>query len=288
MQFISYQLSEGSIAWGLLEKDEILELSTVDEGYPSLLSLIEAGDKGVEEVANWMKNNTLIRHKLSDVQVKAPLSPKKNIICVGKNYREHVAEMAQGGKADVPTHTVFFTKPYTSIIADGEEVQSYPQITQKLDYEGELVIIIGKQGINISKEEAMDYVFGYSIMNDVSARDLQKQHMQFFKGKSLDTFAPFGPVIVHQSQIADPQNLSIKTYVNDELRQNGNTKDMIFPIAEIIEVISSGMTLEPGDMIATGTPSGVGSGFNPPKFIKAGDTVTIEIESIGTLKNKIV
>lgn len=288
MQFISYQTAENSEAWGLLENGEIIELSSVS-GYPTLLSFIEGGEEALAQVDTWRKSNELKKHQLADVRVKAPLYPRKNILCVGKNYLEHVVEMAQAdNQKEAPKYTVFFTKPYTSIIAHEEGVQSYPELTQMLDYEGELAVIIGKRGMNIPREEALDYVFGYTIMNDISARDLQRQHMQFFKGKSLDTFAPLGPVITHHSAISDPQNLSIKTFVNDELRQNGNTKDMIFSIAEIIEVISAGMTLEPGDIIATGTPSGVGNGFNPPKFLKAGDIVRIEIEGIGTLSNKIV
>lgn len=289
MKFITYQTEDGQEAWGLLEGNDIISLSSVASDFPTLYSFIEGGEEALAQVDAWRKDSKLTRHSLFNVKVKAPLIPKKNIICVGKNYLDHVAEMAKSdSQKEAPKYTVFFTKPYTSIIGHDEGVKSYPELTQMLDYEGELALIIGKKGINIKKEEALAYIFGYTIMNDISARDLQSQHMQFFKGKSLDTFAPLGPVIVHHSAIDDPQQLNIKTYVNDELRQDGNTKDMIFSIAEIIEVISKGMTLEPGDIIATGTPSGVGNGFHPPKFLKAGDTVTVQIEGIGTLRNKIL
>ena len=160
-------------------------------------------------------------------------------------------------------------------------------MTSKLDYEVELAVVIGKKAFRVSKEKAYDYVFGYTIMNDVSARDLQKEHAQWVMGKSPDTFAPLGPSIVHKSDIPDPHNLYIRCSINGEIRQNANTKDMVFDIPTLIATISSVITLEPGDIIATGTPSGVGVGFNPPKFLNFGDEMRLEIENIGVLVNTI-
>jgi 2-keto-4-pentenoate hydratase/2-oxohepta-3-ene-1,7-dioic acid hydratase in catechol pathway len=288
MKFISFQVDEGSIEWGIVDGEEVVQCTNLSSSYPNLLSVIEAGSEAVQEVKELIQSSDASRYSLSDTKVSVPFYPKKNVLCVGKNYKDHVLEMSNQDLKAVPEHPVLFTKPYTTIIEHLGSIQSYPELTQQLDYEGELAIIIGKKGINITKAEAMDYIFGYSIINDVTARDLQKRHQQFFKGKSLDTFAPFGPVIVHHSAITNPQELKIKTYVNDDLRQNGSTKDMIFSIPELIEVISAGMRLEPGDIIATGTPSGVGNGFKPPIFMKAGDRVRIEIETIGLLENKVI
>jgi 2-keto-4-pentenoate hydratase/2-oxohepta-3-ene-1,7-dioic acid hydratase in catechol pathway len=288
MKFISFRIEEGPIQWGIVQHDEVIQCFSRHVSYPSLLSLIEAGPEALQEIQGGLAGKDLPRYALSEVKIQAPYYPKKNIICVGKNYKEHALEMSNQDPKAIPKFPVLFTKPYTSIIEHKGFVHSYPEITHELDYEGELAVIIGKKGSNIKKDEALEYIFGYSIMNDVTARDLQKRHQQFFKGKSLDTFAPFGPAIVHYSAVPDSQNLQIRTFVNGEVRQDGSTKDMIFSIAELIEVISQGMTLEPGDIIATGTPSGVGKGFNPPKFLKTGDVVRIEIEELGTLENKIM
>jgi 2-keto-4-pentenoate hydratase/2-oxohepta-3-ene-1,7-dioic acid hydratase in catechol pathway len=288
MKFISFETKDGSTQWGIVQQDEVIQCSGKNASFSSLLALIEAGPEALSEIQAELASHDSPRYALSDVKIKAPYYPRKNILCVGKNYKEHALEMVDEGSEAIPEFPVLFTKPYTSIIEHKGSIHSYPEFTEELDYEGELAIIIGKKGLNIRKEEAFEYIFGYSIMNDVSARDLQKQHQQFFKGKSLDTFAPFGPTIVHHSVVENPQDLQIKTFVNNEERQNASTKDMLYPIAEIIEVFSRGMTLEPGDVIATGTPSGVGKGFKPPKFLKAGDTVRIEIGGIGCLENKVI
>lgn len=288
MKLISFQNEKGSFEWGFVEHDVVIQCTNLNSAYPTLLSLIEAGEEAAQEILAAIVNSDAPRYSLSEIKICAPFYPKKNILCVGKNYKEHALEMSNQDPKAIPEFPVLFTKPYTSIIEHKGLIHSYPELTQHLDYEGELVVIIGKRGINISQADAMNYVFGYSIMNDVTARDLQKKHQQYFKGKSLDTFAPFGPVVVHHSAISNPQDLKIKTYVNDELRQNGTTRDMIFSIPKLIEVISAGMSLEPGDIIATGTPSGVGNGFKPPKFLNAGDSVRIEIEGVGILENKVI
>lgn len=223
---------------------------------------------------------------LDSVELLAPIPrPLKNIFCIGKNYADHAIEM--GGKESIPEHPMVFTKAPTTVIGPEALVDAHASVTNELDYEGELAIVIGKTGKRIPTSEAMDYIFGYTIINDVTARDLQRRHKQFLLGKSLDTHCPMGPAIVHHSLVEDVQALRVETRVNGELRQNGTLDQLIFDIPTLISTLSAGMTLEPGDIIATGTPAGVGNGFNPPKFLKSGDVVEITISSLGTLKNKI-
>jgi 2-keto-4-pentenoate hydratase/2-oxohepta-3-ene-1,7-dioic acid hydratase in catechol pathway len=209
--------------------------------------------------------------------------PTKNVFCIGRNYAEHAKEQ----KAEVPSVPVFFTKPPTSLIGHDAPV-IYDRVTKELDYEVELAVVIGRRGVNIPRAKAYHYVFGYTILIDVTARDLQRRHMQWFRGKSLDTFCPMGPWIVHKSAIPDPHNLRIHLRVNGEVRQQGRTADMVFPIPELLEVLSAGMTLEPGDIVATGTPSGVAAGFDPPRWLRVGDVIEAEIEGIGLLRNPVV
>lgn len=253
---------------------------------------IEMGERFIEEVlrtSSWVSENAREEEfslPLESISFLAPIPrPLKNIFCVGKNYAEHAIEM--GSKEDIPEHIMVFTKAPTTVIGHGEAIMEHKNVTQQLDYEGELAVVIGKKGKEIKQEDALGYVFGYTIVNDVTARDLQARHKQFFIGKSLDTTCPTGPWIVHKSAIANPNKLNIKTVVNGEIRQDSNTENFIFPIEEIISVLSQGMTLEPGDIIATGTPAGVGKGFKPPRFLAAGDTVEISVEGIGELRNSV-
>jgi 2-keto-4-pentenoate hydratase/2-oxohepta-3-ene-1,7-dioic acid hydratase in catechol pathway len=225
-------------------------------------------------------------YAIEEIQWLAPIPrPRKNVFCVGKNYADHAIEL--GSKDDIPTHLMLFSKVPTTVIGHEEIVLHHQHVTKELDYEGELAVIIGKKCKNIKEEEAMDYVFGYTIINDVTARDLQERHKQFLLGKSLDTSCPMGPVIVHKSAVKNPGALDIVTKVNGEVRQKGNTEQFIFPIETIIATIAKGTTLEPGDIIATGTPAGVGKGFNPPKYLQPGDVIEITIDGIGTLRNQI-
>ncbi|MDM5226645.1 fumarylacetoacetate hydrolase family protein [Cytobacillus sp. NJ13] len=258
----------------------------------TLKECIALGDKFVDKVhslIDWLNSNSdreeLFR-PLDSVMLEAPIPrPDKNIFCVGKNYAEHAIEM--GSKEDIPEHIMVFTKSPTTVIGPDETVLNHKHVTAELDYEGELAVVIGKKGRAIPKEEALDYIFGYTIINDVTARDLQSRHKQFFIGKSLDATCPMGPWIVHSSAIENPNKLDIQTKVNGEVRQSSNTGHFIFPIEEIISVLSKGMTLEPGDIIATGTPAGVGKGFKPPRFLQPGDKMEISVEKIGTLTNTI-
>ncbi|MCL5071615.1 MAG: fumarylacetoacetate hydrolase family protein [Actinobacteria bacterium] len=205
------------------------------------------------------------------------------IICVGMNYKSHVNE--QDGR--FPSKPVLFAKSNNAVIKNGQNI-IYPPQTQELDYEVELAIVIGRKMKNIPEAAVYDYIYGYTIINDITARDLQRNEGQWFRAKSFDTFAPLGPVIVPKSEIDDPQNLNLKSYVNEELRQNSNTKDMIFKVFELISFISQSITLEEGDLIATGTPAGVGAFTDEKNFLVPGDVVVCEIENIGSLVNKVV
>lgn len=212
----------------------------------------------------------------------------KNIFCVGRNYMEHIAEGDRAQRQDVGVTEVpvFFTKPPTAVTAPDGAVPIFAHVSTNIDYEVELAVIIGRPGRDIPAERAMDHVFGYSILNDITARDIQRLHGgQYFKGKGLDGSAPMGPWIVTADQIPDPHALGIRCSVNGEVRQDGNTRDMIFDIPTLITSLSAGMTLEPGDIIATGTPSGVGYAMDPPRYLRNGDNVLCEIEGLGRLAN---
>lgn len=231
---------------------------------------------------------------LQQVRLLAPVVPRRNIFCVGKNYREHAKEFAGSGYeagavkgAEIDEYPAVFSKPPSTIVGTGDDVQLHAHVTDSVDYEAELAIIIGKAGRDIQAEHALEHVWGYTIINDVTARDRQRHHKQWFLGKSLDTFCPMGPWITTADEIK-PDELDVKCWVNGELRQDANTKNLIFPIPQLISTISAGLTLEPGDVIATGTPAGVGIGFNPPRFLKAGDEVKISITNLGTLVNRFV
>ncbi|MFE8696326.1 fumarylacetoacetate hydrolase family protein [Cytobacillus sp. FJAT-53684] len=299
MNFVTAELA-GEIFVGLMdgENRRILPLGKAAEmkeginNFPSTMQeCIALGDNFIQKVNSlqeWAANgeHEELYIPLDSAKLLAPIPrPAKNIFCVGKNYADHAIEM--GSKEDIPEHIIVFTKAPTTVIGHDELVHHHKDITEQLDYEGELAVIIGKKGRGIKREEALEYVFGYTILNDITARDLQSRHKQFFIGKSLDTTCPMGPWIVHISAIDNPNKLEIKTKVNGEIRQSSNTENFIFPIEEIISDLSKGMTLEPGDIIATGTPAGVGKGFKPPRFLQPGDAMDITIEKIGTLSNKI-
>lgn len=297
MKLMSFKF-EGAEKYGVVDSSEqkvwdVLALAeAAGKEIPfTLLEGIESGNHFYEEVkglVDWGLQNgkNEFLHSLENIKWLAPIpKPKKNIMCVGKNYRDHAIEM--GSEADIPEHIMVFTKSPTTVIGNEDSIDAHTDVTDELDYEGELALVIGKKGKNISKDEALDYIFGYTIINDVTARDLQKRHKQFFIGKSLDATCPMGPWIVHHSEIINPNELAIQTTVNGEVRQNSNTRHFIFPTEEIISTLSKGMTLEPGDIIATGTPAGVGKGFKPPRMLKSGDTVEIIVEGIGKLYNTV-
>jgi len=231
---------------------------------------------------------------LDQVQLLAPIpQPRRNIFCVGKNYHAHAKEFAGSGfdssaksHGDIPAEPIFFTKVPESVIGHGADIVYPGEVSTAIDYECELGVIIGKGGKGIKRADAMSHVWGYTIINDVTARDWQSRHQQWMLGKSFDTFCPMGPWIVTADEL-DGQNTDIRLWVNGEKRQEANTKDFIFDIPKMIETLSGGITIYPGDVIATGTPVGVGIGFKPPKYLKPGDVCRLEIDGIGVLENKL-
>lgn len=286
----------GELFVGLILGDKIIHIQQAekmyigDSNFPHSMQEVIEQPSSLEIIKKLIETsdiqNTEWSYHLSEVILEAPIpTPRKNIFCVGKNYAEHAIEM--GSAADIPEDIIVFTKTPTTVIGHEGTVLHHSYLTQQLDYEGELAVVIGKKGKRISEEEARSYIFGYTIINDITARDLQAKHKQFFIGKSLDTTCPMGPWIVHHSEIKDANHLNISTKINGEIRQNSNTKNCIFSIEKIISILSQGMTLEPGDIIATGTPAGVGKGFKPPKFLRPGDVMEVTVEGIGTLVNKL-
>ncbi|KAF2715261.1 hypothetical protein K504DRAFT_421851 [Pleomassaria siparia CBS 279.74] len=247
----------------------------------NLYQVIEAGEDNIRPDGDTFP--------ASSVKVLAPITGR-DILCVGKNYSEHAKEFNSSGydssdKVDIPTHPVIFTKRYSSIIAHGEEIYPHPRFTETADYEGEIGVIIGKAGFRISEKDAMNHVWGYTIINDVTARERQRDHKQFYIGKSADTFCPMGPIAVAAKDL--PQVLRLQTHVNGDLKQDATTEDLIFSIPFLIKTLSEGQTLQPGDVLATGTPAGVGIGKSPPVFLKSGDEITVSVTGLGSLTNKI-
>ena len=228
-------------------------------------------------------------HRAADVRWHPPIPrPQKNIFCLGLNYASHIQETSKPGRAPrMPEVPIFFTKAPTAVNGPYDPVEWNRAVTEQVDYEVELAVIVGVSGRNIRRAAARDHVFGYTIVNDVSARDLQFRHGQWFKGKSLDGFCPMGPVVVTADEFGNPQNKRLSLRVNGVTRQDATTADMIFQVDAIVESLSRGMTVEAGDIIATGTPEGVGLGRTPPEYLQDGDVMEAEIEGIGMLRNQI-
>jgi len=228
----------------------------------------------------------------SEVRLLAPIPrPRRNVFCVGRNYRDHARELSQSvfkaNSADPAAWPIVFTKVPECVVGPGDAVSLPGAVSAQIDYEAELAVVIGTGGRNIRAQDAMRHVFGYTIVNDVTARDVQMRHQQWDLGKSFDTFCPMGPWVVTADEM-DGTDTRVRCWVNGELRQDGRTRDFIFNIPALIETCSRGITLHPGDVIATGTPSGVGMGLNPPRYLRDGDVVRIEIDGIGTLENRFV
>jgi 2-keto-4-pentenoate hydratase/2-oxohepta-3-ene-1,7-dioic acid hydratase in catechol pathway len=269
----------------------VLDLGAVDAALKGVTMLDVAG--GGAAMLDRLRAAAAQAPKVAAAKLCAPIPrPPKNVFCVGKNYHEHAKEFAgsgfDGGAKDVvPPFPVVFSKPHTAIIAQGEPILGDLDPTGGLDYEGELAVVIGQGGRGIAKANALKHVFGYTIVNDVTARHLQKRHSQWILGKGLDTFCPMGPAILTADEVPDPTQLMLSTFVNGERRQHATVADLIFDIPTLIEAISAAITLEPGDVIATGTPVGVGIGFSPPKFLQKGDVIRIEVPGIGTLENAV-
>jgi 2-keto-4-pentenoate hydratase/2-oxohepta-3-ene-1,7-dioic acid hydratase in catechol pathway len=282
---------------GLLRGDDIVDLKTAapptwPEAPATLVDLIHRGPEAWRRMADIAAGASAAHtHLTSAVRWHAPIPrPAKNVFCLGLNYAAHAKESSQarGREMKIPTVPVIFTKAPTTVSGPFDDVAVDRQATQQVDWEVELGVVIGTSGRNIAKANALEHVFGYTVINDLSARDLQQAHMQWFKGKSLDGFCPMGPAVVTADEFGDPQTKRLQLRVNGVTKQDGMTANMIFPVDVIIEWLSKGLTLEPGDVIATGTPDGVGMGRTPQEFLQNGDVVETEVEGIGVLRNRIV
>jgi 2-keto-4-pentenoate hydratase/2-oxohepta-3-ene-1,7-dioic acid hydratase in catechol pathway len=271
LKLVSYSVGDGAPAVGYIEDGEVRPL-----GGASMMEYIERGRSAERQPGGEVV-------PLEEVRLHAPIVRPAKIIGIGLNYEDHAAET--GGEA--PEKPIVFAKYPNTIIGPGDAIR-IPPITEQVDYEAELAVVIGRTAKNVSEEEALEYVFGYMNGNDVSSRDLQfSEGGQWTRSKSIDTFSPIGPYIATRDEIPDPRSLSIRCILNGEAVQDGTTDDMIFPVAELVSFLSSGMTLVPGDVILTGTPAGVGFARDPKLFMKAGDEVSIEIEGLGTLTNPV-
>ena len=290
MKFATY-IESGTEKVGILTRDntgviDLKEVLKIDSHF-NMQYIIENYCTEYDELIK-RAIDSAIPVSLEEVTLLAPIrEPKRGIICLGKNYKEHVKEVPSNidFKNGIPENPIYFSKLVNECVGDKGTIFLHSDISSQVDYEAELGVIIGKEGKDILIEEVEDYIFGYTIINDISFRDLQSKHVQWFRGKSLDNSCPMGPYIVSKDELKFPLELDIKCSVNGESRQSSNTKVMIFDIPYIISEFSKGLTLKKGDIISTGTPAGVGIGFNPKKFLKENDVVISEIEGIGTLTN---
>ncbi|WP_026926748.1 fumarylacetoacetate hydrolase family protein [Granulicoccus phenolivorans] len=294
MKLVTFSARDGAARVGVVDS----QAGIVRDASPVL------GEAGVLDVIrDWETRGPQLAQSLADlaslpldeVKLHAPIPvPARDIFAVGKNYSEHVKEFGRSGydqpdkSEDLPTDPVVFPKATTAVTGPYDDIESHPGVTDELDYEVELGVIIGKGGRGISRENAYDHVWGYVLIDDFTARDLQKKHKQWLIGKSLDTFCPMGPYAVSADEIPDVTALEVRSKVNGEDRQYGKVADLIFDIPELIAVLSAGITLQPGDIIATGTPAGVGIGFDPPKFVHPGDVIEMTITGLGTQRNTVV
>jgi 2,4-didehydro-3-deoxy-L-rhamnonate hydrolase len=279
LKFLTYRSGDGRFRPGVLEGDLIRAIAT-----PTLRDYVELAPH--ERVA-WHTADVLV--ELKSVTLDAPIRPSRNVFCVGRNYLEHAKEGARaaGRELKLPSVPTFFTKAPTAIVGPGAGLRLEGRVSREYDFEAELAVIIGAECKDVPEAEALHVVFGYTALNDVTARDLQREHGQWFKGKSLDSTCPIGPWIVTPDEVGDPQALAITFHRNGVEKQNSSTGEMIFPVAHLIAELSKGMTLLPGDVLATGTPQGVGFARNPPEFLANGDLLDVWIEKIGHLRNAV-
>jgi len=284
MKLVTYL--DGHMRVGAVVEDRVADLS---ERFDSMQTLIEGGEPALEEARSLVAKVDTV----DDAELQAPIPhPRRNVFCMGWNYLTHFEE-GQGRRGDqqekLPEYPAFFDKPTTAVIGPYDDIPFDPNFSEKMDYEAELAVVIGRAGRSIPAAEAMDYIFGYTLANDVTARDVQRRHGgQWLKGKGMDGSCPLGPWIVTADEIADPQNLPVRCHVNGVEKQNSNTRFMVFPIARLIEELSLAMTLLPGDILLTGTPEGVGYARTPPEYLSPGDEVTVTIPDIGELTNSVV
>lgn len=287
MRLVTYE-SGGEVGVGAIDGDEIVDLASGGVASFDMVDMI--ADWSLDSAVEALRSGN--RLPMSTVRLLAPLRMRKNIVCVGRNYRDHAQEFSNSGfdaseKRMIPNSPVIFTKAPTSVIGQGDAIVLSNDPTGTTDYEGEMAVVIGRRGRNVSREDALSYVFGWTIINDVTARDLQKRHVQWFVGKSPDTFCPMGPCITTRDELPDIRTSWMRTYVNGALRQEAPISNLIFDTESLIATLSEVMTLEPGDVIATGTGAGVGIGFDPPRYLVSGDVVEVSIDGIGTLRNPV-
>lgn len=278
---------------GIVDGDEIVAVARGAEANGAIGRMIAGGEP---ERARWQErlaDPAAHRIPLAEARLEAPLpDPRQMIVCVGKNYRAHASEFHKSGfdssgKEEVPSNPVVFAKAGSSVVGPGAPIRASLDPTGSVDYEGELAVVIGRRAFQVAREDAMAHVFGYTIVNDVTSRQLQSRHSQWLIGKSLDSFGPMGPWIVTADEIGDIDRLELVTRVGGEVRQKARIADLIFDVPTLIATLSATMTLAPGDVIATGTPAGVGIGFEPPRYLRPGDRVAVTIEGIGTLENPV-
>ena len=295
MRFVTFKKNnEIRVGLEILNKG-IIDINKEDENLPTDLNNIIKNYPKIKDQIQKINKSQNIHYSTNEVNLLSPIPvPVRDIICVGKNYVEHAKEVQKSSystlqeKMQVPKEPIIFNKATTSVIGPNDKIELKNDRTNTTDYEGELGVIIGKKTKNIKYSNATDAIFGYTIINDVTARKLQNDHKQWFIGKSPDTYCPIGPSIVTKDEIKIIEDIKIQTFINGEIRQTAIIKDMIFNIPTIIETLAKSMTLVEGDIIATGTPSGVGIGFDPPKFLKSGDKVKISIDPIGILENDVI
>jgi 2-keto-4-pentenoate hydratase/2-oxohepta-3-ene-1,7-dioic acid hydratase in catechol pathway len=278
MKFVTFE-QNGTLTPGVLRGDEVVSLAPA--GFSSLLDVIGGGDAALAKASAAAASGPGL--PLNTVSLRAPIARPGKIICIGLNYRDHAIE----SNLPIPTIPVVFTKYSNTVIGPGDAIV-LPKVSEKPDYEAEFGVVIGKRGRHITEENWKNHVFGYTIVNDVSARDYQLATSQWTIGKTFDTFCPFGPSITTADEIADPHNLSIGIEVSGEVLQNSSTKELIFGIPYLIHYLSTVMTLEPGDLISTGTPPGVGMARKPPRWLRPGDDCVVKIEGLGELRNPVV
>ena len=293
MKLVNYSHKKTSYIGILAGKEVLLPALDPDWSapYTDMLSLINSGFQGLARLAKWVDVvPECAKVKLELQKLQAPIPrPPCNIICLGWNYSEHVKE-TQGNtliQKDLPKYPIVFTKDVSTVIGPYDNIPYDAEVSEKIDWEAELAVVIGQTAYKVSREQALDYVFGYTVVNDISARDLQKRHRQFFLGKSLPGSCPMGPYIVTASDISDVQSLFVRSRVNGVIKQDDTTASQIFDVATVISAISKVIALQPGTVIATGTPSGVGYVRKPPEYLCPGDVVECEVEKIGTIKNRI-
>ncbi len=297
MRLLTYE-RDGEPRLGLLLGEQVVDLASAGAELnlavpPDMPAFIEASNDllgSADEIRARLEQDRglLAKHSrpLSKLKLLAPIvRPRRNLVCVGLNYAEHASESRV--TTGIPEHPVYFSKPPSTVIGPGAAIPWHGHVSTRIDWEVELVAVIGRRGRDIAEREALDFVFGYTVGNDITARDLQAKHQQWYKGKGLDGFCPLGPWIVTSDELGDPQNVQLRLLVNGDLKQDANTRDMIFGVAKLVSVWSQGMTLEPGDLLMTGTPSGVGFARKPPEYLKPGDIVEAEIDRIGVLRNVV-